>query len=180
MLSDKEKQAIDMEIAKFPRRQNACLDALLAVQKERGYISDETLSLVAEYLDMSATELDGIASFYNLIYRKPVGLFVIRLCDSVSCYILGYEEVKQTIKEEIGIDFGQTTDDKKFTLLPAQCLGACDKACAMMINDELYTNLKKESVKAIIKSHITKGANHGAAAHRPHEGQLTSSQSERI
>lgn len=169
MLDDHEKAEIDKEIAKFPVKRSACLDALLVVQKHRGHVSDEALTAVAHYLDMSATELDGIATFYNLIFRKPVGQSVIRLCDSVCCFIMGYEAIRTAIKEELAIDFGQTSNDQKFTLLPAQCLGTCDKAPAMMINDELYQNLTPERVKAIIISYAKEGVSHASAAHRKHE-----------
>lgn len=169
MLKPEELVEIDKEIAKVPYRRSACLDALMVVQKHRGYVSDESLALVAAYLGMSATELDGIATFYNLIYRKPVGEFVIRLCDSVTCHIMGYEGVRQSITEELGIDWGQTSPDQKFTLVPTQCLGTCDKAPAMMINDKLYQNLTKESVKAIVLSQVKEGNSHDATADRNHE-----------
>lgn len=150
MLTEQEKTEIDHEIAKFPHKRHACLDALLIVQDRRGYISDETLKSVAEYLEMSATELDGIATFYNLIYRKPVGKYVIRLCDSVSCFIMGYENIRQNIKDNLSIDWGQTTLDGNFTLLKAQCLGTCDKAPAMMVNNDTHENLTPNRVKEIL------------------------------
>jgi NADH-quinone oxidoreductase subunit E len=168
MLTDHEKTEIDKEIAKFPHKRHACLDALLVMQKHRGHISDETLQAVAEYVGMSATELDGIATFYNLIYRKPVGHCVIRLCDSVSCFIMGYENIRSSIKNHLGIDWGQTTDDQQFTLLKAQCLGACDKAVAMMIDDELYTNLTPDNIPTILHAH-TEGKNHAVSSDPTHE-----------
>jgi NADH-quinone oxidoreductase subunit E len=168
MLNDKEKAEIDHEVAKFPQAKNACLDALLVVQKHRRYISDETLRAIADYLNMSPTELDGIATFYNLIYRKPVGRSVIRLCDSVSCFIMGYERIYDAIKSYLGIEWGQTTTDHQFTLLKAQCLGCCDKACAMMINDELLVNLDKQQIPAILDAH-KKGQSHAQATDPSHE-----------
>lgn len=169
MLYPNELAEIDHEIAKFPVRKSACLDALLVVQKFRGYVDDESLKDVAEYLGMSPTELDGIATFYNLIYRKPVGKCVIRLCDSVSCWIMGYEKVKQSIKEELGIDFGQTSHDDQFTLLPAQCLGTCDHAPSMMINNELYEDLTPTKTKEIIRSHQKEEEGHDKTFNRSHE-----------
>lgn len=167
MLSEYEYKEIDEEIAKFPHRRNAGLDALMIVQKHRGYVSDEALIHVAQYLGMSSTELDGIATFYNLIFRKPVGRFVIRLCDSVCCYIMGYEDIRKSIKEELGIDWGQTTSDQKFTLLPAQCLGACDRAPVMMVNDRTYQNLTCQRVREILSSQ--EGLSHESASHRTNE-----------
>lgn len=180
MLSEHEIAEIDKEIAKFPQKRHACLDALMIVQKQRGYVSDEALSDVAVYLEMSPTELDGIATFYNLIYRKPVGRCVIRLCDSVCCHIMGYEEVRKSIKEHLGIDWGQTSADKQFTLLPAQCLGTCDHAPAMMINEKLYQNVDPKQVKDLVLSHAKEGLSHDATTHRVNEGGYSAAQLERI
>ncbi|MBH1988876.1 MAG: NADH-quinone oxidoreductase subunit NuoE [Myxococcaceae bacterium] len=151
MLTAEETAQIDREITKFPVRRSACLEALGVVQKHRGWVSDEALKSVADYLGMSATELDGIATFYNLIYRKPVGKKVIRICESVTCFILGYDQIRAQIEEELGIKLGQTTPDGEFTLLPTPCLGTCDKAPAMMINDVLHRNLRKETIGPILR-----------------------------
>jgi NADH-quinone oxidoreductase subunit E len=153
MLSPEEKAAIDKEIAKVPIRKGAGLKALMVVQQNHGYISDDYLKAVADYVGMSATELDSIATFYNLIYRKPVGRHVIRICDSVSCWIMGYDSVVKKISEHLDIQLGQTTKDNQFTLLPAQCLGTCDHAPALMINDELYRDLDINNVIEIINSY---------------------------
>ncbi len=169
MLSKQEIAEIDHEITKFPVRKSACLEALMVVQKYRGYVSDEALREVADYIGMSATELDGIATFYNLIYRKPVGKKVIRLCDSVSCWIMGYENIRKKIHSEIGISWGETSADKKFTLLPAQCLGTCDRGPAMMVNDKLYQNLNEEKVELILKSENLEEKDHDKTSHRAHE-----------
>lgn len=155
-LTVEEKHEIDLEIAKVPFRKSASIEALALVQRNRGYISNEALRAIAQYLGMSDAELDGIATFYNLIYRQPVGKNVVRLCDSVSCWILGYEKIKAKIKNELGIDLGGTTADKQFTFLPAQCLGTCDHAPAMMIGDELYRDLNEENVIQILKSYKEK------------------------
>lgn len=151
MLTAEEKHEIDHEITKFPIARSACLEALMVVQKHRGWVSDDALKAVASYLDMSATELDGISTFYNLIYRKPVGKKVIRICDSVSCFIMGYDKIRSKIETELGIKLGQTTPDNEFTLLPTPCLGTCDKAPALMINDELHRNLTEQNVTEILK-----------------------------
>jgi NADH-quinone oxidoreductase subunit E len=176
VLSDQEREEIDREIAKFPIRRSACLDALMIIQKHRGYVSDEALVSVSEYLGMSSTELDGIATFYNLIFRKPVGHAVIRLCDSVSCYVLGYESIRNRIKEDLGIDWGETTSDQKFTLLPAQCLGACDRAPVMMIGAELYENLDPDRVRTIVSSYKKEGCDHDTTSHRTDEDRDNTTQ----
>jgi NADH-quinone oxidoreductase subunit E len=80
---------------------------------------------------MSPAEVDSVTTFYNLIFRRPVGRHVILICDSVSCWIMGYEQVLNHIKRRLGVEIGQTTTDRRFTLLPIACLGACDKAPAV-------------------------------------------------
>lgn len=176
MLTPEERVEIDKEIAKVPVRRSAGLKALMVVQRHRGYVSDESLKEVADYIVMSATELDGIATFYNLIYRKPVGKHVVRLCDSISCWIMGYESVRKKICEHLDIDFGQTTKDNNFTLLPAQCLGTCDHAPAMMINDELFRNLHAENVVSILERCQKKSINEEKVHAVPSNGAYRVSQ----
>jgi NADH-quinone oxidoreductase subunit E len=176
MLTDEEKTHIDEEVAKYPKKQYAALDALLVVQQYRGFISDDTLKDVADYLNISAAELDGVATFYNLIYRKPVGEYVVRLCDSVSCFITGYENIRAAIENYLDVSFGQTTKDKKFTLLRAQCLGTCDKAPAMMVNQNLHQNLDQNNTIEILKNY-QEGLYHAPSVDEGHETRSRSSQS---
>ncbi len=136
-LSHEEIQAIEAEIAHLPDRASAAIDALLIVQDYRGWVSDESLTAIAKLLEMSAADLDSIATFYNLIYRKPVGRHVIMVCDSVSCYVMGCDKLSRQMEAKLGVKMGETTDDDRFTLLPIVCLGACDRAPAMTIDDEL-------------------------------------------
>ena len=145
-LSAEEIAEIEHEIAHLPDRESAAIDALLIVQKHRGWISDESLFAIARLLDMGAAELDGIATFYNLIFRQPVGKHVVMVCDSVSCYVMGADQLALDIKKELGIEFGETTADGNFTLLPIVCLGACDKAPTMMIDEDLIENVSAESL----------------------------------
>lgn len=151
ILTETEIGAIEAEIAHLPDRESAAIDALKIVQEERGWISDDTLSAIAQLLGMSVHELDGIATFYNLIYRQPVGEKVILFCDSVSCWLMGGDKVCARIKEKLGVDYGETTADNKYTLLPVTCLGDCDHAPAMMVGDELHHDLAPESIEDILK-----------------------------
>jgi NADH-quinone oxidoreductase subunit E len=102
---------------------------------------------------MTVEELDGVATFYNEIYRKPVGRHVILVCDSVVCWIMGYDGVREHLTRRLGIDLGQTTPDGRFTLLPVQCLGACDHAPAMTVDGELYIDLDPEKIDKILEAH---------------------------
>ena len=140
-LSAAERAAIDAEIAHLPRPQAAVIDALRIVQAHRGWVSDESLGAVARYLGLSVDEVEGVATFYNLIYRRPVGERVILLCESVSCWIGGCEGVRAAIGERLGIAPGETSADGRFTLLPVPCLGACDRAPVMLVGEELITEV---------------------------------------
>ena len=136
-LSDEEIAEIDAEIAHLPDRQSAAIDALKIVQEASRLGIRRKPAGDRRHLEMSAAELDGIATFYNLIFRRPVGENVILLCNSVSCWIMGCEGMREAVSQErLGIQPGETTADGRFTLLPITCQGACDKAPVMMVDDE--------------------------------------------
>lgn len=149
-LTTEEMAEIDHEIALVPVRRAAAIEALKIVQHHRGWISDDSLQAIAGYLQISAEELDSVATFYNLVFRRPVGRNVILLCDSISCYVMGYEKIYEQIRERLGIAFGQTTPDGRFTLLPNACLGTCDHAPALMINNELFRNVTENDLDEIL------------------------------
>ena len=145
-LTEEEIRLIGQELAHVPYKRGVAIDALRIVQDQRGWVSDEGLAAIARHLEMSLDELEGIATFYNLIYRKPVGKKVILLCDSVSCWVCGYAKVKEKISAKLGIDYGETTPDNRYTLLPVPCLGACDRAPVMLVGDELVTHLDESTL----------------------------------
>lgn len=153
MLTEQERREIDAEVAKYDRKRAADVEALKIVQHHRGWISDESLRDVARYLEMTEDELDSVGTCYNYIFRKPVGRHIIRVCDCVSCWIVGYEPIRKHMERRLGITMGQTTDDGRFTLLPAACLGACDKGPVMMVNDQLYVELSPTRVDEILDKH---------------------------
>ena len=149
-LSEQELQAIDAEIAHVPYRSAVAIDALKIVQAHRGWVSDESLRAIASHLEMSAEELEGVATFYNLIFRRPVGERVILLCNSISCWIKGCDNLQRRVSEHLGVELGETTADNRYTLLPVTCLGACDKAPVMMVGDDLHEDITEESVVRIL------------------------------
>ena len=102
---------------------------------------------------MTPDELDSVATFYNLIFRKPVGRHVILICDSVSCWVMGYRGMEEHLKARLGIGFGETTADGRFTLLPNACLGVCERAPAMMIDEDLHTDLHPEKIDQILEKY---------------------------
>ena len=153
MLTEKEIHKIEHEIGLYPIRSAACIEALKIVQEHRGWVSDENIKDIAAFLQMPAEEVDGVATFYSMIFRKPVGRNIILICDSVTCYMLGYESIYQHISKKFGIKFGETTPDNRFTLLPNPCLGDCDHAPAIMINKDHYNRLKPEMIDGILEKY---------------------------
>jgi NADH-quinone oxidoreductase subunit E len=117
-------------------------------------VSDEDVRDVAAALNLTPAEVDSIATFYSLIFRRPVGRHVILICDSVSCHVTGYEAVRDHLVRRLGIGLGQTTADGRFTLLPAACLGLCEQAPAMMIGEEVHGNLTLQKVDEILTKYV--------------------------
>ncbi len=150
MLSEKEIKEINAELAHAATKTSASVDALNIIQRNRGWVSDEAVKDVAAMLKMTTDELDAVATFYSFIFRKPVGRHVILLCDSISCWVMGYNPLLDALKSGLGIAFGETSADKKFTLLPISCLGACDRAPAMMVDEDLYGPVNVEKLKEIL------------------------------
>ncbi len=153
MLSKQEIKEIDEAISLVPYKKAASIEELKVVQQHRHWVSDESLKEVASYLDMSAEELDSVATFYNLIFRQPVGRHVILVCDSISCWVMGHEKIKEKLSERLQIDYGQTTKDGRFTMLPNPCLGTCDCAPAIMVGKDLYRNLSIDQLEGILSKY---------------------------
>lgn len=153
MLSAEELKEIQEEAKQYPYPAAACIDALKIVQHHRGWVSDESVKDIARALAISNEEVDSVATFYTRIYRKPVGRNVILVCDSVSCMVMGYQNIFDYLSAKLGISFGETTSDGRFTLLPNSCLGDCDHAPAMMINNDHYNKLTIEKVDELLDSY---------------------------
>ncbi len=150
MLSDALKSEIESHIHEPEHRAAACTEALRIVQRERGWIDDESVRDIAEFLSMTPHELDGVATFFNLIHRRPVGRNVIRMCSSVSCWVMGYDKLRDSLQKKLNIKPGQTTADRRFTLLPNQCLGCCDHAPALMINGDLHRDVDPDHLDDVL------------------------------
>ena len=150
MLTEQERTDIEQEIEHLPERQSACIDALRILQRHRGWVSDEAIDDLMPVLGMSRAEIDSVATFYNLIFRKPVGRHVILICDSVSCWVCGKENVLAYLESKLGIKLGETTPDGLITLLPTVCLGHCDQAPVMMVDEQIVGNLDDQTIDATI------------------------------
>lgn len=153
MLTEEEKKEIDKHLKEYPTKRAGCIEALKIVQQRKRWISDESLNDIADYLDMTSDELDSVATFYNLVFRRPVGRHVILICDSISCWIIGYLKIYEHLSKTLGISFGETTSDDRFTLLPIPCLGTCDHAPALMIDNDLHRDLSPDKLDEILKQY---------------------------
>lgn len=150
-LSATEIEEIEHELTLYPDKKAVGLEALKIVQKHQGWVSDESLLGIARYLDIPVADLEGVATFFNLVYRQPVGDNVILFCNSVSCWIMGCESMREHINNRLGIDFGETTADDKFTMIPVPCLGDCDNAPVMMVGEDLHRRLNEEQIDQLIE-----------------------------
>lgn len=153
MLSDIERLEIEKAVKHYPDKQAGAIDALLLVQRRRGWISDESLLDIAQFLGMTREDVDGVATFYNRIFRQPVGRHVLFLCDSISCWIMGCEQVRNQLSSRYGVEMGQTTGDDRFTILPIACLGHCERAPAIMIDDDVYGNVTPDKIERIVEKY---------------------------
>jgi NADH-quinone oxidoreductase subunit E len=151
MLSAADRAEIEEELKHYPTKRAACVEALKVVQRRYGWVSDEHLQAVASLLGMTADDLDGVATFYSLIFRRPVGRHVVLLCDSVSCWMLGADSLRRRLEHKFGVTLGGTTKDGRLTLLPVVCLGACDHAPVMMVDEDLHRDLDGEKIDRILE-----------------------------
>ncbi len=150
MLTEEIKSEIEAEMHHYPRKQAVCIEALKVVQRHRGWVSDESIHELAEFLEMTPDELDSVATFYDKIFRRPVGKHVIFVCDSVSCWIMGYDRVRARLTQLLGTKLGETSADGRFTLLPNVCLGACDHAPVLMINDDTHLDVEPAKIESLL------------------------------
>lgn len=153
MLTTEERREIEYEMLHYPDKRALCIEGLKVVQKHRGWISDEAMRDLSEFMNMTADEIDAVATFYNLIYRKPVARHVIMMCDSVSCWVAGYDQLRERLLKTLGLEMGGSTADQRFTLLPIMCLGACGNAPTMMIDGDLHLNVKADEIEQILEKY---------------------------
>ncbi len=150
MLPAELLEGLQKRIASAEHPRELAVDVMLASQNHYGYLSDEALEEAAGLLEMTPLELEELATFYDFIYREPVGRFVIHVCDGVVCWMNGYDAVLDYLSKKLGIKPGETTADGVFTLLPTACIGYCDLSPAMLINGRPYGPLTPEGIDDIL------------------------------
>lgn len=153
VLAAAERQQIEHVMHHYVDPRAATIDALKIVQANHRWVPDGAIAAIADVLGVSAADVEGVATFYNRIYRRPVGRHVIAVCDSTSCFLMGFDQLYGALQQKLGISPGQTTADDRFTLLPIVCLGACDKAPVLMINDATHFNVTAENIDALLENY---------------------------
>ena len=142
----------DVIVQRYPpdRRRSAVLPALYLAQQQQGYITANAIRHVAEVLGITRADVEDVVSFYTMFYRKPVGRFVLQVCRTLSCALNGAERVTEALTEKLGIRPGQTDADATFTLVEVECLGACDRAPVVMVNDAWHECLMPEDAAKLV------------------------------
>ena len=150
MLSEENLHTINDLKKRYQHPQSAVLAALWMVQEEHGWISEDDMKYVAEILGLPAHHVYGVVSFYTMFNRSPVGKHKIEVCTNVSCMLKNSDSILKHIEERLHITVGETTADRRFTLVEAECLGSCGTAPMMQIGDEYYENLDKTKLDKIL------------------------------
>jgi NADH-quinone oxidoreductase E subunit len=148
-----ENQAkFDANVARYPddQRKSAILYALYLAQQQHGYLTGAAMRHVAEQIRCTPADVEDVVSYYTMFYTKPVGTYVLNVCRTLSCALRGAERVTEEIGEALGIHPGQTTADGTFTLVEVECLGACDRAPVVMVNDDWHEQLSPDDVRRFL------------------------------
>ena len=151
MLPDNVKETLAKEIENAEYPKELAVDVMFALQDHYGYLSDEAVAEAASLLNLTLLEIEELATFYTFLYREPIGKYVIHVCDSVICWLDGYESIRDYLCQKLNINVGETTSDGLFTLLPVCCIGYCDRAPAILINRRVYGRLSAEKLDAILE-----------------------------
>jgi NADH-quinone oxidoreductase subunit E len=148
--SDTARTEFERILSRYPDREAAILPALYLAQREFGYVSDEAIVYIADLVGVPPARIEGVATFYTMYNRKPVGKYHVQICRNISCSLLGAEHLIEHMSKKLGIKPGETTPDGKFTLSRAECLGSCGTAPVMQVNDDYHENLTEEKVDALL------------------------------
>ena len=150
-ISEKTREQINRIIERYPKKEAAMLPVLHQVQRETGNITDQDEIMIADMLEVHPVRVKEAVTFYSMIHQKGIGRYHIQICSNLSCSLKGGEGLLSHIQNKLGIGVGETTEDGKFTLSAVECLGACETAPCMMINDDYYGDLNEKKIDKILK-----------------------------
>ena len=148
--SEETRREFERLLPRYPDRRAAVLPTLYLAQRDFGYLSDEAVRYVADLLGFPPSLIYGVATFYTMYNKKPVGKYHLQICRNLSCSLMGAEHLIEHVARKIGVKPGETTADGRFTLSTAECLGSCGTAPVMQINGDYYENLSEDSVDALL------------------------------
>src|SRR5437773_6579524 len=170
--TSENRARFDEIVTRYPpdRRRSAVLPALYLAQYQQGYITANAIRYVAGLLGITPADVEDVVSFYTLFYTKPVGKFVLQVCRTLSCALNGAERVTESLMTKLGIDPGQTDASGTFTLLEVECLGACDRAPVVMVNDAWHECLKPEDASRLVDDLRSRGEKVLSGCHLVVEG----------
>lgn len=151
MLPEKTRKTLMDRISAASHPKELVVDVMYALQAHYGWLTDEAVEEAASLLSISPVEVEELATFYTFTFREPVGKYVIHLCDSMICWMDGFESLQSYLSRKLGIRMGETTADGLFTLLPVCCVGYCDRSPAMLINRKVYGHLTPEKIDGILE-----------------------------
>jgi NADH-quinone oxidoreductase subunit E len=151
MLTQENKNKIDALKKQFPDTKSITIPALHVAQEQYGWVSEDSMKEIASLLNLPESHVIGVATFYSMFNKKPVGKFHIQVCTNISCQLLGAEKISQYLCRKLNIKVGETTSDKNFTVSEVECLGSCGTAPMMQVNDDYYENLTPEKIDHILQ-----------------------------
>lgn len=150
MLSEKNLKKIEELKKSYPTTQALVLPVLWMVQEEEGYISEDSMKYVAELLDVPFGHILGVVTFYTMFHSKQIGKHHIEVCTNVSCMLRGSDKIVEHLEKRLGIEMGQTSKDKKWTLSEVECMGSCGTAPMIAVGEEYYEDLTPEKIDKIL------------------------------
>ena len=141
----------------YPQKRSALIPMLLLAQQEQGYVTPEAMEYIAQYLGLSASDVESTSTFYTLLRRKPAGKYHLLICTNLSCMLQGSDEIEACVKRKLGVELGQVTADGLFSAIEFECLGSCTTAPVMQVNGEFYENLDVTTVETLLDDLRTRG-----------------------
>jgi NADH-quinone oxidoreductase subunit E len=151
MIPEPLKLELEQRVLNAVTNREAAVDVMKELQRHYGWLTDEAVQEAADLLGLSTLQVEELATFYEMIYRRPVGRHVIHVCDSISCWSVGGESLMKHFECLLGVEAGKTTDDSLFTLLPCCCLGNCGKAPAVMIGERQFGPVTPEAAESLLE-----------------------------
>lgn len=152
MISEQAKQRMRDLAERYPVARSAVMPALHIVQQEEGYITADGLQAIATVLGMTTDDVESVATFYTMYYQKPQGQKVVKVCNSISCYLRNCDPLIAHLEQRLGIKRGETTADGRYTLMAVECLASCSTAPVLQVNDEFVENVSLEKADALFNS----------------------------